>query len=368
MEPTSASHPSSQAPPTEGLRILLVSQMWPGPGAPDLGIFVADVARELESQGHTVARAAIDRRGGSKLKFLGLGWGAARAAVRFRPDVVYAHFLVPAGLLAALASLLARAPLVVTAHGTDVRNVGRVPGVRALTAVTVRRASRVVAVSDFLRRRLVERIPGAAEKVHVIDSGVDLERFKGDDPAEARRRLGLSGEGPYLLFIGTLDERKNVVALADAFEGLGRGQLLVVGDGPLRARVEGRPGVRLVGRVPHTEVPEWIAACDVICQPSLEEPFGQAILEAMACERPVVATSVGGPPEFVPPEAGELVDPRSVESIREGLERAVALPSPNPAARGAAAEHDVRLQARRVAAVLRDACREAPRRRRRRRE
>ena len=54
---------------------------------------------------------------------------------------------------------------------------------------------------------------------------------------------------------------------------------------------------------------EWVAACDVLCQPSLVEPFGVALLEAMAGERSVVATSVGGPPEFVPPEAGVLVDP-----------------------------------------------------------
>jgi glycosyltransferase involved in cell wall biosynthesis len=86
----------------------------------------------------------------------------------------------------------------------------------------------------------------------------------------------------------------------------------------------------------------------------------------MACERPVLATSVGGPPEFVTPESGVLVDPDSVESIRAGLERAAALPSPNPAAREAAAEHDVRLQAARVARVLAEA-RDAYASRRRRR-
>lgn len=356
MNPTPASRASPPEASTDGLRILIVSQMWPGADAPDLGIFVADVARELERQGHRLARATIDRRGGSKVKYLRLGWAALGGVARFRPDVVYAHFLVPAGTLAAIASLFARVPLVVTAHGTDVRNVGRVPGVRALTRATVWRAQEVVAVSDFLRRALLERLALPPAKVEVIDSGVDLERFRGADAADARRRLGLGGEGPVYLCIGTLDERKNVVALADAFERLGFGQLVLVGDGRLRARVEGRRGVRVVGRVPHAEVPDWIAACDVLCQPSLEEPFGQAILEAMACERPVVATSVGGPPEFVTPAAGVLVDPHSVESIRQGLERAAALPSPNHAARSAAAEHDVRVQAARVAGVLRRAC------------
>ena len=72
----------------------------------------------------------------------------------------------------------------------------------------------------------------------------------------------------------------------------------------------------------------------------------------MACGRSVVATRVGGPPEFVPPEAGVLVDPLDVEALTRALRTAAALPRPNPAARAAAERHDVREQARRVEAVL----------------
>jgi len=341
--------------PSGHLRILIVSQMWPSPRDPDFGAFVAQITAELERRGHRIERATIDRRGGSPLKYARLARAAIGSAVRHPPNVIYAHFLVPAGALAALASLIARAPLVVTAHGTDVRNVGRIRGVGAMTRVTLGRADEVVAVSDFLRRELTARLPLPAREIEVIDCGVDLERFRGREPREARERLGLEGEGPFFLFVGTLDARKNVVALADAFERLGYGQLIVMGDGPLRPRIEGRAGLRLVGRVDHAEIAEWLAACDVLCQPSLEEPFGQAILEAMACERPVVATSVGGPPEFVTPESGVLVDPRSVESIRSGLERAAALPVPNTAARRAAARHDVRAQGERVEQLLRRA-------------
>ena len=97
---------------------------------------------------------------------------------------------------------------------------------------------------------------------------------------------------------------------------------------------------------------DWIAACDVLCQPSLVEPLGQALLEAMASERSVVATRIGGPPEFVTPEAGVLVDPASVDSIAHALTEAAAMPRPNPAARVTAAEHDVKLQARKVEKLL----------------
>ena len=90
----------------------------------------------------------------------------------------------------------------------------------------------------------------------------------------------------------------------------------------------------------------------MLCQPSLIEPFGQATLEGLAMERSVVATTVGGPPEFVTPDAGVLVDPEDPAALLDALERTAAMPTPNPAAREAAGPHDVRVQAGRMAAVL----------------
>jgi len=333
------------------MRILLVSQMFPGPTAPDLGVFVADLAAALEERGHELAYAVIDSRRGSRAKYLRLGRNAVREARRFRPDVVYGHFLFPAGGAAAAAARASGAGLVVTAHGQDVRNLGSIPGVTSATRLATRRA-RVVAVSDFLRRELVARVPALDGRVEVIDCGVNLERFRGRDAKELRAKLGWEGDPPFYVLVGSLIERKNPVRLAEAFARLGRGSLAVVGDGPLRGELEDRSRVRVVGRVPHEEVVDWIGAADVVCQPSLVEPFGQALLEGLASERSVLATRVGGPPEFVRREAGVLVDPTSVDSIEAGLRDAAALPSPNPAARAAAAEHDVRRQAERVERVL----------------
>ncbi|HXG76651.1 MAG TPA: glycosyltransferase, partial [Gaiellaceae bacterium] len=229
--------------------------------------------------------------------------------------------------------------------------------VRAATRAVVRRAAAVVAVSDWLRRRLEAAVPEAAGKVEVVDCGVDLERFAPRDAAAARAEVGWEGEGTRFLCLGALSERKNVLRLARAFEARGEGSLAFVGDGPLRPALEGRPGVRLAGRVPHEAVPAWLAACDVLCQPSLVEPFGIAALEAMASARTVVATRVGGPPEFVPPTAGVLVDPEDEEELRRALDAAAAFPRPNLAAREAAEAHDVRRQAARVEAILERAAR-----------
>jgi glycosyltransferase involved in cell wall biosynthesis len=336
------------------VRILLVSQMYPGPEDPELGVFVASLERELAARGHEIERAVVDRRGGGRGRHLRLARDARRAARRFGPDVVYAHFLVPAGLAAAMASA---APLVVTAHGQDVANIGHIPGVRAATGFVARRAASVIAVSEWLCARLADAIPDAVGKIEVVDCGVDLERFAPRAAAEARSELGLATEGTVFLCIGALTERKNVLRLARAFERRGAGTLVFVGDGELRAALENRDGIQLAGRVPHDEVPRWIAASDVVCQPSLVEPFGLATLEALASARSVVATTVGGPPEFVPPAAGVLVDPQDEDALAEALDTAAALPRPNPAARVAAEPHDVKLQAARVEEILERAVR-----------
>ena len=105
-------------------------------------------------------------------------------------------------------------------------------------------------------------------------------------------------------------------------------------------------------------MPRFLARADVLCLPSLVEPFGQVLLEAMACERSVVATRIGAPPDFVPPAAGVLVDPHDEDSIAEGMRKAAALETPNRAARAAAAAHDVNEQARRVEEILERAARD----------
>src|SRR5438876_3053545 len=212
--------------------------MYPGAADPDLGVFVRGLEEALSARGHVIDRAVLDRRTSGKRKYITLAAATLRSARRFRPDVVYAHFLVPTGLIAALAG---GAPLVVTAHGRDVRNIGWLPGIGAATRLVVRRAATVVAVSDYLRLELEAKVPEARGKTEVIDSGVDLERFTMQPAPEGPTRY---------LCIGSLIQRKNVLRLASAFEPLVEGTLTFVGDGPLHAQLEGRPGIALTGAIP----------------------------------------------------------------------------------------------------------------------
>ena len=221
----------------------------------------------------------------------------------------------------------------------------------AATRWVVRRSAGVIASSRWLADRLAQRIPAARPKLEIADCGVDVEVFTPQPAAPARVEVGWDGDGPAFLCVGSLIERKNVVRLADAFESLGHGRLAFVGDGPLRGALEGRQNVRVTGRIPQTEVPSWIAACDVLYRPSLTEPFGQATLEAMAMGEGRRRRPTG----FVTPEAGVLVDPTDTGAIAGALERAAGLPSQPGRARAAAARDDVRRQAGRMAAVLEQA-------------
>lgn len=336
------------------MRILLVSQMYPGAADPDLGAFVADLEHELVARGHEIERAVVSRRAGGWWRHIALARDTFRAR-RFRADVVYAHFLAPAGFFAAV---LTRAPLVVTAHGQDVENARSNALARVTTRIVVRRATTVIAVSEWLRDRLESTMPGARGKTKVVDCGVDLDRFTTRDQAAARAAVGWNPDGPAFLCIGSLTERKNVLRLARAFERYGMGSLVFLGDGPQRGALEGRPGIRLVGAVPHEQVPDWLSACDVLCQPSLAEPFGLATLEALGCGRAVVATRVGGPPEFVPDGAGVLVDPEDDDALLAALGIAAELPRPNRVGIEAAHAHDIKAQAARIEELLLRAARD----------
>ena len=334
------------------MRILLVSNMYPSPERPEYGVFVARLADALRERGNDVRDVVLHAgdRGpiSTPRAYAGLARHARAAVAEHRPDVVYAHFLVPTGLIAIATGV----PYVITAHGADVRNMRRSPIVSALTRPVLRRAAAVICVSEYVARQL--SAPKGV-KVEVIDCGVDTERLK-----PAPRATG-NGTGPRFLYIGSLTRRKNVERLQQAFAKLGGGTLTIVGGGPLEERLrETAPvGTRFAGRLSSDGVAAEIAKADVVCLPSVEEPQGQAMLEALARGRPVVATRVGGPAEVITPQIGALVDPLDVDSIAAGMLSAAALPVPSPEAVRAAAAHALPVQAEKIETVLARAANDA---------
>lgn len=353
--------PLAEAAP---LRIMCLTNMYPGPADPDYGAFVATMVAALERRGHRVEPVTIDHRATGRLrtpaKYAALTGRALRAARSC--DVVYAHYLFPTGAVAAAAGRAAGRPWVVTAHGRDVANLAR-PAVRRATSAGLAGCAGVIAVSRYLAERLRDSgLP--LPPVHVADMGVDLDRFRITDRAAARGRLGLPGGVPLVLSVGGLTERKDPIGLLQAFRRVRIGHpeavLALVGDGPLRgvvdAAVRGWGMERAVirtGSLPHDRVADWMAACDVLSLVSRVEPLGIVALEALASGRPVVATAVGGAREVVPGRGpGRVVPPGDPARTAAALAELIAS-APEPAAcRAAAAGHSVARQAARVEAVL----------------
>jgi glycosyltransferase involved in cell wall biosynthesis len=186
---------------------------------------------------------------------------------------------------------------------------------RSLLPAIARRAARLIAVSEFGRRELVELLGAEPGRVDVIRGGVD-ERFT----PNAGRPLG--SHRPYVLAVGTRIARKNLGALSDTATMLERRgiDLVSAGSGRGYMRGEDSPPVRALGYVPDDAMPGMYANAEAVVMPSVYEGFGLPCIEAMACGTPVVASDRTALPETCG-DAAVLVDPDDRAAFSAALER-----------------------------------------------
>ena len=202
---------------------------------------------------------------------------------------------------------------------------------------TVERASRFLCVSDTTARELVSRYPETASRVRVAHNGVDTEFFSpADDPAARRRtRQRYAAGRPFLLYLGTLEPRKNVEALVVACERMwgrrrSRPDLVLAGGMGWKtaglhrriARSAYRDKIHVSGYAARDAARELYRSAEAFVYPSLAEGFGLPILEAMACGTPVVASTAEALRE-VGGDAALYAPPRDVEALSRQIERAL---------------------------------------------
>ncbi len=230
-------------------------------------------------------------------------------------DIIDAHYFYPDGVAAARLAERLSLPFIVTARGSDINRIAKLPGPRRMIRDAAEKASAVVAVSAALGRSLAE-MGVDSEKVHVLRNGVDLSFFSPGDRNASRRDLGI--DAPTILSVGNLIEAKGHHIAIESLRHLQDARLIVIGAGgyehSLRQLVSTLgldARVSFTGSLPPESLREYYRAADVLFLLSQREGMPNVVLEAIACGTPVVASDVGGVAEVLSsPVAGELVSER----------------------------------------------------------
>jgi glycosyltransferase involved in cell wall biosynthesis len=244
--------------------------------------------------------------------------------------------------LAFAAPLAAACPTVVTVHDLSFLRFpsafrrGNRLYLSVFTRLSVRRAARVIAVSESTRQDVISLCGVPAERVVAVPNGVGAAFTPGDPAAvaEFRRRTGLPDD--FILFLGTLEPRKNVVGLIEAYaklcrEGRSTPPLIVAGaKGWFYDRIFARVAeleltdrVLFPGFIPASDLPWWYRAARIFVYPSLFEGFGLPVLEAMACGTPVITSPVSSLPEVAGP-AAVLAPPDDTDALADAMRDVLA--------------------------------------------
>ena len=228
-------------------------------------------------------------------------WRVGRLLRTARFDVLHLHEpLMP--LVPWFALWRATAPVVATFHTHREQGHRWYGRYHALLAPLMRRVHTRLAVSEVARRTVARDFPG---KYQIVPNGIDVARFRRSAP----RPADMPGQQRFVLYVGRLEPRKGVDRLIRAMAIVQNhdqdARLAVVGDGPDRAALETAArdagvDVLFAGRVSDAALPAYYRAAEIVCSPALgDESFGIVLLEAMAAERPIVATRIEGYEEIL---------------------------------------------------------------------
>ncbi len=365
------------------IRLLTYTTLYPHTGMPNMGIFVENRLRHLVSTGMAESLVLapvpwvpplgtlnpawaswadvmpIEQRHGITVRHprfrvlpkIGMNvapWLLYQASKRSlaqllqagrRFDLIDAHYAYPDGVAAAWLARRFNLPVTITARGSDVTEIPAYRLPRLLICQAFAAADKIITVSAGLRDAVIALgIP--ADKITVLRNGVDLDGYRPvKDRAAARAALGLNG--PTLLSVGHLIDRKGHDLVIEALAELPGWRLLIVGSGPERVALEAlarRLGVenrvRLVGEVPHTELPRYYTAADMLVLASKREGWANVLLESMSCGTPVLASPIPGNPEVIQERAaGLIMAERSARGIATAARDLVADPPSRAATR-----------------------------------
>jgi teichuronic acid biosynthesis glycosyltransferase TuaC len=249
-------------------------------------------------------------------------------------EILAGQFFWPEGPAVVALGALLDIPVSLKGRGPDVETWAERPSAGSLIVEAGRRADGMLAISADLKCHM-ERLGMPGDRISVHYTGVDTELFK---PGRAAAKAKLGIQGPLLLSVGNLIPRKGHDLVIEALTHLPQARLIVAGNGSLKEELEAwaralnvQDRVRLVGLVPHAEMPSLYAAADVTIHAASVEGFANARVESLACGTPVVTTAAGAPEEIITsPLAGKIV-PRNAADIAAAALEFIRHPPPTPA-------------------------------------
>ena len=260
------------------------------------------------------------------------GWMVARVLLphirAFAPDLIFSYFLYPDCYGALKIGEALSVPVVARSMGSDINRIGD-PVSAMHTRTVLRDSDFLVMVSGDMRNKAMA-MGASPEKTRTIVNGCDTSVFHPSDRLEARCKVGIDPATEAVVYIGRMDVKKGLRELVQAAESLHdrrpRLEVYLVGEGPDRFQIE--TAIQTLGASAYIhmlpacspgQVSVWMAAADLVTLPSYMEGCPNGVLEALACDRPVVATNVGGIPEIMNDECGQLVPPRDSVALAQAL-------------------------------------------------
>lgn len=240
-------------------------------------------------------------------------------------------------------------PFVLTIHGYSSQETvshGRIKKdsfvfkiMRWIEKEVIRRADAVIVVNSNLKKWVIRELNAEEEKIFVIPNGIDPEKFRPFDASSVRANLGYSINDKIIIFVKAFTEQSGIKYLIQAIPHIYKEhpeiKLLAIGGGPLSTeltkeveRLNLKDQVKLLNSVPNEKIPFYLNASDIFVFPSIpmsqtEETFGISLIEAMACGKPVIATSIGGPKEIIEggDNVGILIPPNDFKAISESVNK-----------------------------------------------
>ena len=236
--------------------------------------------------------------------------------LREKPEVIYGHFLTPAGItasriskkynIASFAAFGESTPWSILNYGTE------------KLKQEIHHLNGIVSVSTANRKLLSAMDVFPKTKVEVFPNGIHTSRFRAYDQVEARKKFGFPQNRFIVAFLGSFDDRKGVLRAASAVNGLDNVSIAFAGKGPLQPKGD---NIIHSGIVKPEDVPYFLSAADVFLLPTRNEGCSNAVIEAMSCGLPIISSNLPFNEDILDDTNAVLIDPADVSAIRSAVQR-----------------------------------------------